>query len=186
MYNVDALEQYQRRENIRIRGVAEKANSNKDDGEEVMANISAELSIEINECNIQRAHRLVKNKKSSPGKLRKVAKQITACKEKNLKKVKKHAKVFPTANLTPLRLILLNYVKYECNDKFVLCHSMNGRIRMKKASGRVVKEGKDNGIGQRRSQRGGPGDPTPPPPIKMLPMIKMSQKIKLLLQFQFF
>ena len=165
MYNVDALEQYQRRENIHIRGVAEKANSNKDDGEEVMANISAELSIEINECNIQRAHRLVKNKKSSRGKLRKIAKQITACKKK-FKESKKHAKVFLTANLTPLRLILLNYVKYECNDKFVLCHSMNGRIRMKKASGRVVKEGKDNGIGQRRCQRGGPGDPTTPPQLK--------------------
>ena len=56
VYNVDALEQYGRRENIRIHGVAEKINSNKDDGEEVVANIAAELGIDINEYDIQRAH----------------------------------------------------------------------------------------------------------------------------------
>ena len=52
VYNVDALEQYGHRENIRIHGVAEKLNSNKDDGEEVVANITAELGIDINECDI--------------------------------------------------------------------------------------------------------------------------------------
>ena len=52
VYNVDALEQYGRRENIRIHVVAEKLNSNKDDGEEVVANIAAELRIDINECDI--------------------------------------------------------------------------------------------------------------------------------------
>ena len=60
-----------------------------------MANIAAELGIDINECNIQRAHRLVKNKKSSPGKLRRIAKRITACKKKKkLKKVKNTRKSF--------------------------------------------------------------------------------------------
>ena len=62
--------------------------------------------------------------------------------KKNLKGSKNYPKAFLTEDLTPLRSKLLNYVKYECNDKFVLCHSMNGRIRMKKASGRVDKEGK--------------------------------------------
>ena len=106
-------------------------------------------------------------------------------KKKKIKESKKYAKVFLTANLAPLRSILLNYVKCECNDKVVLRHSMNDRIRMKKASGRVVKEGKDNGVRQRCSQREAQ-ETRPPPPIKMLPMIKMSQKIILFLQFQFF
>ena len=45
VYDVDALEQYGRQENIRIHGVAEKLNSNEDDGEVVVANIAAELGI---------------------------------------------------------------------------------------------------------------------------------------------
>ena len=68
VYNVDALEQYERRKNIRIHGVAEKINSNKDDGEEVVANIAGELGIDINECDVQSGHRLGKKKKSPGGK----------------------------------------------------------------------------------------------------------------------
>ena len=44
VYNVDGLEQYGRRENICIHGVAEKIDTNKDEGE-VAANIAAELGI---------------------------------------------------------------------------------------------------------------------------------------------
>ena len=60
MYYVDALEPYGRPENIRIHGVAEKINSNKDDEEKLVASIAAKLGIDINECDIQRAHRLGK------------------------------------------------------------------------------------------------------------------------------
>ena len=155
VYNVDALEQYGRRENICIHGVAEKLNSNKDDEEEVVANIAAELGIDINECDIQRAHRLGKKKNSPGGKPRQIIARFFSYKKrnellhakKNLKGSKNYPKAFLTEDLTPLRSKLLNYVKYECNDKFVLCYSMNGRIRMKKASGRIDKEGKDNGVG---------------------------------------
>ena len=62
VYNVDAPEQYGRRENIRIHGVAEKINRNKDEGEEVVANIAAELGI----------NRLCEKKKSLGGKLRQI------------------------------------------------------------------------------------------------------------------
>ena len=140
VYNVDALEQYGRRENIRIHGVAEKINSSKDDGEEVVANIAAELGIAVNECDIQRGHRLVKKKKSPGSKQRQIIVRFISYQKRNellhakksLKGSKNYSTTFLTEDLTPLRLKLLNYVKYECNDKFVLCHSRNGRIRMKK------------------------------------------------------
>ena len=41
---------------------------------------------------------------------------------------------FITEDLTPLRSKLLNYVKNECDGKFVLCHTYNGRIRMKRSA----------------------------------------------------
>ena len=126
VYNVDVLEQYGRRENIRIHGVAEKLNSNYDDGEEVVADIAAELGIDINECDIQRAHRLGKKKISPGGKPRQIITRFISYKKrnellhakKNLKGSKNYPKAFLTEDLTPLRSKLLNYVKYECNDKF--------------------------------------------------------------------
>ena len=83
VYNIDALEQYGRRENIRIHRVAEKLNSNKDEGEEVVANIAAELGIDINECDIQRAHRLGKKKKSPGGKPRQIIARFILYKKRN-------------------------------------------------------------------------------------------------------
>ena len=97
MYNVDRLEQYGRRKNIRIHGVAEKINSNKDDGEEVVANIAAELAIGINECAIQRAHRLGKKKK--PPKSRQIIARFISYKKRNellhAKKKLKGSKNYP-------------------------------------------------------------------------------------------
>ena len=56
---------FERRKNSRIHVVAEKIKTNNDDdGEEAVAIIAAELGIDINEWDIQRAHRLDKKKKS--------------------------------------------------------------------------------------------------------------------------
>ena len=48
-YQYDALEQYGRRENIRIHGITEKR-GNKDDGEEVLKEIANTLNIELDDC----------------------------------------------------------------------------------------------------------------------------------------
>ena len=60
-------------------------------------------------------------------------------------------RTFISEDLTPLRAKLLNYCKNECDKKFVLCHTINGKIRFKKSA---VKEGlpqdedgKDTGTG---------------------------------------
>ena len=57
---------------------------------------------------------------------------------------------FITEDLTSLRSKLLNYVKNDCDGKFVLCQTYNGRIRMKRSSreqGVLTNGGKDEGTG---------------------------------------
>ena len=52
--------------------------------------------------------------------------------------------------MTILKSRLLNYVKNECDDNFVLYHTRNGKIRMKRCAkeGKLIKENeKDFGIG---------------------------------------
>ena len=54
-------------------------------------------------------------------------------------------------DLTPLRSKLLRYVKKECDNDFVLCHSYNSKIRMKsaqKAGLPLDKNGNDQGTGK--------------------------------------
>ena len=71
-FKVDELEQYCRRENIRILGVAER-NDERDDGEEVVTNVAKALNVELNpELDIQRVHRLGKKKERSKS-------ETTAC-----------------------------------------------------------------------------------------------------------
>ena len=55
----DDLDQYNRRENIRIYSVSE-ISGKKDDGEDVLFQIAEELNIELDEWDIQRCHRLGK------------------------------------------------------------------------------------------------------------------------------
>jgi len=42
--------------------------------------------------------------------------------------------IFIAEDLTPMRAKLLNYIKDECKNDFVLCHTINGKIRMKKSA----------------------------------------------------
>ena len=68
-----------------------------------------------------------------------------------LKSSERNSGVFITEDLIPLRYKLLNYVKNKCDDRFVLCHTLNGKIRMKKSAKKAGKplgeNGKDEGIG---------------------------------------
>ena len=46
----------------------------------------------------------------------------------------KNNKDFITQDLAPLQDKLLNYMKNYCEKKFVLCHTINRNIRMKKSA----------------------------------------------------
>ena len=69
-----------------------------------------------------------------------------------LKKSMHFGNAFIAEDLTPLRSKLLRYVKKECDNDFVLCHSYNGKIRMKKSTQKaglpLDKNGNDQGTGK--------------------------------------
>ena len=60
---LDGMEQYGRRENIRIHGVPEST-GNRDDGEMVVLEIAKKLNVNLESGDIQRAHRLGWHKKT--------------------------------------------------------------------------------------------------------------------------
>ena len=153
---IDDMQQYSRRENLRIYGI-EKSNSNKDDGETVILNVAKTLGIQLEAKDVQRAHRLGKKKRS--GKPRPIIARFVSYKKRTqflkkkatLKENDEFKTAFIVEDLTPLRQKLLNYVKNECEEKFVLCHTFNGRIRMKRSAkiyGDIGDDEKDEGIGE--------------------------------------
>ena len=157
VFKLDELDQYGRRENIRIHGVPESFDT-KDDGESVVLNIANELNIKIKTEDIQRAHRLggIRPNASKP---RPVIVRFISYKmrieflysKSKLKNSEEFSLAFITEDLTPLRLQLFNYVKRELKDDFVMCHTFNGKIRMKKSAGKAGKlirnDEKDTGVG---------------------------------------
>lgn len=145
-FKLDNLEQYGRRENLRLHNIPE-SEVNKDDGESQVIEIAKALNVKLNSSDIQRAHRLGRKKSGiNPGKPRPIIVRFHAYKKRNellhakinLKKTEKYKNVFIYEHLTPLRSKLLRYCKQECEGKFVQCHTINGRIRFKKSA---VKEG---------------------------------------------
>ena len=59
-------------------------------------------------------------------------------------------KAFITEDLTQLKYKLLNYAKNNCDNRLTMCHSYNGKIRMKdlaKSRGDAINNDKDEGNG---------------------------------------
>ena len=153
---IDSLEQYSTRENIRIRGAPEPQGK-KDDEEEMVVELAENLGINIESYDIQRAHCLGR-KRSLLAKPCPIIARFVKYKHRNdilfsKSKLKncnngKFNNAFITEDLTPLHSKLLNYVKNDCDGKFVLCHTYNGRIRMKRSTrgqAFVTDGGKDEG-----------------------------------------
>ena len=114
-----------------------------------MFKIADELGIELDNWDIQRCHRLSKkprngsyaNSNNGETKSRPIFVRFVSYKKRTkflyckaeLRKSTKFPNTYITEDLTQLRYKLLNYVKTKCNDRFVMCHSYNGKIRMKEA-----------------------------------------------------
>ena len=143
-FKLDNLEQYGRRENLRIYNIPE-SDSNRDDGESQMINVAKALNVRLDQNDIQRAHRLGKKKRNA-NKPRPIIIRFQSHKKRNeilraksaLKANDAFKETFISEDLTPLRAKLLHYVKQECDNKFVQCHTISGKIRFKKSA---VKEG---------------------------------------------
>ena len=136
------MKQYGRTENIRIQGVPEST-GNRDDGEMVVLEIAKILNVNLESGDIQRAHRLGWHKKTMRKPRPIIAKFINYKKRNEIlfgkskpKELENYTHCFITEDLTPLRAKLLHYVKNECDDKFVLVHTTNGKIRCKKSAKR--------------------------------------------------
>ena len=152
---LDDMQHYNCRENIRVYGVQE-AKSTMDDGETVILNVAKTLSVNLRPADCQRAHRLGKKKKNvekpRPFIVRSVSykkRNELFYKKSELKKSEDYKNAFVVEDITPLRQKLLNYVKNECDGEFVLCHTYNGKIRMKKSArknGDLSNDDKDEGI----------------------------------------
>ena len=153
---LDDMQQHNRRETIRVYGVQE-TKSTKDDGETVILNVAKTLGVNLRPADIQRAHRLGKKKKNVK-KPRPIIVRFVSYKKRNelfykkseLKKSKDYKNAFVVEEITPLRQKLLNHVKNECDGEFVLCHTYNGKIRLKKSArrnGDLNNDDKDEGIG---------------------------------------
>ena len=157
-FKVDELEQYGRRENIRILGVAERKDE-RDDGEEVVTKVAKALNVELNpELDIQRVHRLGKKKKGPKAKPRPVIVRFASYRKRiefmyKKSKLKVHPNfngVYLTEDLTSLRAKMLKYVKEVGKNKFVLFHTINGKIRMKQSAreaGTITNNESDTGTG---------------------------------------
>ena len=113
IFATDDLDQYNRRENIRIYGVPE-ISGKKDDGENVLFQIAEELNLELDEWDIQRCHRLGKklfsNNKTNVGRYSK-------------KKAPDYSKVF---KLQKKKRISIFQIKAEVKQK-VSKHLFNRR-----------------------------------------------------------
>ena len=157
-FKVDELEQYGRQENIRILGVAERTDE-RDDGEEVVTNVAKALNVELNpELDIQRVHRLDKKKKGPKAKPRPVIVHFASYRKRMEFMYKKSKlKVQPNFNgaylmkdFTSLRAKMLKYVKEVGKNKFVLFHTINGKICMKRSAreaGTITNNERDTGTG---------------------------------------
>ena len=114
IYKIDELEQYDRRENLRIHGIQE-TDSDRDDGEEVVMKIAEELNIGITALDIQRAHRLGKRNSNSVPKPRPIIVRFISYKKRNefmyakskLKNSLIYKNAYLTEDLTSLRAKLL-------------------------------------------------------------------------------
>lgn len=137
-YQLDKLDQYVRRENLRIYGYPENEDSNTDDGEKIIQKIAAELKVKLNvNTDIQRAHRLGKKnpQRKSP---RPVIVRFTSYKKRSeiirkkklLQKSESLKDCFMVEDLTTLRFKIFQYLKNEANDEFQSFHTINGKIKM--------------------------------------------------------
>ena len=117
------------------------------------------LNVELNpELDIQRVHRLGKKKKGPKAKPRPVIVRFASYKKRmefmyKKSKLKVHPNfngVYLTEDLTSLQAKMLKYVKEVAKNKFILFHTINGKIRMKRSAreaGTITNNERDTGTG---------------------------------------
>ena len=130
IFHTDNLEQYSRRENIRIYGIPESnSHNNRDDGETSLLKIATALQIDLESKDIQRVHRLGKRKYSTSAKPRPIIARFISYKKRNqflyskskLKENGEFNNAYITKDMTTLRSKLFNYSISKMNVTVSLC-----------------------------------------------------------------
>ena len=141
IFSTGAINQYGRRTNIHE--VPENT-TEKDDGEKIVKKVVKEIARNSNRnCNGTwhitarlgcPSSTLPRKNTNSTRKPRPIIARFLNyktrtqfLKEKSkLKRNQKFPNTFPTEDLTPLRTKLFHYLKDQCDDDFVMCHTLNG------------------------------------------------------------
>ena len=125
LFKIDALEQYGRCENLRIHGIPESKN-NQDLGEEIKLEIAKSLNVDLQSCEIQRAHRPRKKTTNNISKTRPIIVRFISHKKQNkilfAKSNLKNARIFTSihyrgSNPSALKAVAIHKKK---NAKIVL------------------------------------------------------------------
>jgi hypothetical protein len=135
-YALDSIEQYSRRENIKINGVKE------DEGEDLIkkiTKIAEDIDVQINYADISTIHRMGKRSQGKPRPV--ICRFVARHKKEELIKNRKKLKDFPeykgvvyiNDDLTPLRYKIMSYAKSLPNVKQTNAH--NGKIYCTKTDG---------------------------------------------------
>lgn len=113
-YDTDKLEEYMRRDNVRLTGIDEDEDEDETILETKVINVAAEIGVELGPRDISIAHRLGK---PETGKVRPIIVRLCHRKKKSelMKKKKelkgKPKKIYINEDLTPLRVSMLKMVK---------------------------------------------------------------------------
>lgn len=131
-YEIDKLEQYMRRDNIRISGIKEEEGETEDILEAKVLGLANNLGVELESRDISVAHRLGKPTEGNKDRPRPVIVRLCQRKKKTqIMKKKKEMKtwkdvIYMNEDLTPLRVALLKIVKEHDDVKSVT--TIDGKI----------------------------------------------------------
>ncbi|KAL7403100.1 hypothetical protein ABVT39_024495 [Epinephelus coioides] len=141
-YKEDELEQYSRKENIRINGMEEQSGEESEDQlVEKVCSLAAAPGSDMKEEDISMAHRLGGVKKQ--GRMRPVIVRFVSRKKADLIKLKEndtYKKVFICEDLTNMRYKLFRYAKGKCDLTFV----RDGKIICKKDGKYITSDNLDD------------------------------------------
>ena len=138
----DALEQYSRRNSLRIYGIEEKEH---EDPAEIIVNLtSKDMGIDIQSSALDRVHRV--GKKSDSGRSRPLLVKFATYRDrekvyraKARLKEQPHGRIFVNEDLTRPRAQLLYQARQLKKERIILdCWSHDGQILVKNSHGRII------------------------------------------------
>ena len=127
-FQVDKLEQYTRRENIKLYGIPEEE---KEDTSELVLNVAKEIGVQLQREDISVSHRVPAPKKAGKprpiiAKLVRREKKVEVMRAKKLLKEKKDVEIYITEDLTKFRVKLVRELRLD--DAIKKVWTVDGKV----------------------------------------------------------